>query len=81
MTITLTQREEALVKRMLASGRYRNRAEVIRAGLRKIEEEDKIGIENADLFPVGSMLYLFSVERNAEEEGLVKGSSLLLDDE
>jgi Arc/MetJ-type ribon-helix-helix transcriptional regulator len=81
MTITLSDREEALVKRMLASGRYRDGNELIRAGLRKIAEEDNVQNTDVEQFPVGSMLYLFTEDRNAEEGALVKGSSLLLEDE
>jgi antitoxin ParD1/3/4 len=60
--VVLTAHHEALIERLVASGRYQNASEVLRAGLRVLEREDsehearlaalraaiKVGIDAAD---------------------------------
>ena len=38
--VVLTAHHEALIERLVASGRYQNASEVLRAGLRVLERED-----------------------------------------
>ena len=40
MSVTLTSRQEKLVARLVETGRYHNRGEVVRAALRLIEEHE-----------------------------------------
>lgn len=81
MTVTLTRRDKAIIERLLASGRYRNRNQLFRAGLRRLAQEPKRRASARERFPSGSLLHLFTPRRNAEELALLKGSSLLVEDE
>ncbi|MCC6718182.1 MAG: type II toxin-antitoxin system ParD family antitoxin [Acetobacteraceae bacterium] len=38
--VVLTAHHEALIERLVASGRYQNASEVLRAGLRELERQD-----------------------------------------
>jgi len=38
--VVLTDRQEALIARLVAEGRYQNASEVLRAGLRLLEDEE-----------------------------------------
>lgn len=38
--VVLTPHHEALIERLVASGRYQNASEVLRAGLRELERQD-----------------------------------------
>jgi antitoxin ParD1/3/4 len=38
--VVLTQAQDALVERLVASGRYQNASEVLRSGLRRLEEQE-----------------------------------------
>jgi antitoxin ParD1/3/4 len=38
--VVLTDQQEALIERLVAEGRYRNADEVLRAGLRLLEEDE-----------------------------------------
>jgi antitoxin ParD1/3/4 len=42
MNISLTEELEELVQRKVASGRYTSASEVVRAGLRLLEQEDEL---------------------------------------
>jgi antitoxin ParD1/3/4 len=38
--VVLTDRQEALIERLVAEGRYQNASEVLRAGLRLLEDDE-----------------------------------------
>ena len=80
MSTTLTGDLEALIKRLMASTRYRGKAEVVRAGLRKLEAVGQTS-EALEHFPQGSLRRRFTAKRNADELSLLKGSSLAMEDE
>ena len=81
MVFTVTRRDQVLIERMLASGRYRNRSELVRAGIRRLAQEQQHRASARERFPAGSLLHLFTPLRNKEELALLKGSSLLVEDE
>ena len=74
MTVVLKGEMEALVHRLLASGRYGSAAEAVAAGLKKLDEGTAL-----ESFPPGSLRATLTDERNAEELLLLKGSSLTLE--
>ena len=76
MTVVLNGEMEILVRRLMASGRYTNADDAVCAGLKKLEEST--GLES---FPPGSLQATLTNERNAEELLLLKGSSLMLENE
>ena len=76
MTVVLKDEMERLVRRLMASGRYENADEAVCAGLKKLEE--CAGFES---FPPGSLQGTLTNERNAEELGLLRGSSLMIENE
>ena len=45
--VELTSAQDALVERLVASGRYQNASEVLRSGLRLLEEHRKVKDEPA----------------------------------
>lgn len=73
MNLVLNPESEAILERLVASGRYGGAAGVLEAGLRKLDAEQ------TESFPPGSLAHLFTDERNAEEAALVKGSSLVIE--
>jgi putative addiction module CopG family antidote len=66
MNVALTHYFEALIKRLIASGRYNNASEVVRAGLRQLEETE------GELFLPGSLKHLYTREENARETKLAR---------
>lgn len=44
--VVLTSQQDAYVTDLIASGRFQNAAEVLRAGLRMLEQKEKTGLEN-----------------------------------
>ena len=79
MNVTLTRHLQALIERLLASGRYRDPNEVIRAGLRKLEEDEARRLAGLERFPPGSLRRSFTAKRNEEELCLLKGASLAVE--
>jgi Arc/MetJ-type ribon-helix-helix transcriptional regulator len=80
VTLTIPDRAEESIQRLLSTGRFRTVPDVIEAGLKALEAETNLHpvIES---FPTGSLLHLFTPEQNAEEIALAKGSSLIVEDE
>ena len=74
MTVVLKGEMEALLHRLLETGRYGNAAEAVAAGLKKLGEST-----SPESFPPGSLEATLTDERNAEELLLLKGSSLTLE--
>jgi putative addiction module CopG family antidote len=55
---------------MIASGRYNNSSEVVRAGLRILDKEEKL--LGAASFPPGSLLHLYTRTNNGVERRTVE---------
>ena len=80
MNIALTKHFEELIARLVASGRYNNSSEVVRAGLRILDaEEQYLG---AASFPPGSLRHLYAgVTDNRVERRTAKASTLKVETE
>ena len=73
MNIALTKHFEELIARLVASGRFNNSSEVVRAGLRILEDEEKsLG---AASFPPGSLRHLYTKADNRVERRTAKAST------
>ena len=62
MNIALTKHFEELIARLVASGRYNNSSEVVRAGLRILDAEERSVA--AGSFPPGSLKHLYTRTEN-----------------
>jgi putative addiction module CopG family antidote len=60
--------------RLIASGRYHNSSEVVRAGLRVLDAEDKSPAAVA--FPPGSLRHLYTKTGNRAERRAARASTL-----
>ena len=79
MNIALTRHFEELIARLIASGRYNNSSEVVRAGLRILDAEEKsLG---AASFPAGSLRHLYTGANNRVERRTAKASTLKVEEE
>jgi antitoxin ParD1/3/4 len=76
MNIALTKYFDDLINRMVQSGRYNNASEVVRAALRKLDEENE-----GHLLPPGSLKHLYSEAANAAERKTTKASSMKVEAE
>lgn len=79
MNVALTRHFEALIERLVASGRYNNASEVVRAGLRSLEAEERAHAMLA--FPAGSLRHLYDPAENRAERRTAKASTLRLEAE
>src|SRR5262245_2729060 len=79
MNIALTKHFEALIERLIASGRYNNASEVVRAGLRNLEAEEQALA--AASFPAGSLRHLYTEADNRAERRTAKASALKVEAE
>ena len=79
MNIALTKHFEALIDRLISSGRYNNSSEVVRAGLRNLEAEEQSLA--AISFPPGSLRHLYRKADNRAERGTAKASTLKVEAE
>ena len=75
----MTKHFEALIERLVASGRYNNSSEVVRAGLRILDAEEKAVA--AASFPRGSLRHLYSKIDNRSEHRTAKASTLKVEPE
>jgi antitoxin ParD1/3/4 len=79
MNIALTKHFEELIARLVASGRYNNSSEVVRAGLRILDAEEKSLA--AASFPPGSLRHLYSKANNQAERRGARASTLKVEGE
>ena len=79
MNIALTKHFEELIARLVSSGRYNNSSEVVRAGLRILEAEEKSVA--AGSFPPGSLRHLYTKTDNRAERRTAKASTLKVEAE
>ena len=77
--MALTRYFEDLIQRLIASGRYNNASEVVRAGLRKLAEEQEAA--GSLVLPPGSLRHLYSKQANAEEHKTFGASTLKIEGE
>jgi putative addiction module CopG family antidote len=66
MNVALTAHFEGFIQQLISSGRYNNASEVVRAGLRKLQEVE------GEVFPEGSLKHLYTPEGNREEAKLAR---------
>ncbi len=79
MNIALTKHFEALIARLVASGRYNNSSEVVRAGLRILEAEERALAMLS--FPPGSLRHLYGKADNQAERRTARASTLKVEAE
>jgi antitoxin ParD1/3/4 len=79
MNIALTKHFEELIARLVASGRYNNSSEVVRAGLRILDAEEKAVA--AGSFPPGALRHLYTKTDNRAERRTATASTLQVEAE
>jgi antitoxin ParD1/3/4 len=79
MNIALTKHFEQLIARLVSSGRYNNSSEVVRAGLRILDAEEKSLA--AVSFPPGSLRHLYTQADNRAERRTARASTLKVEAE
>jgi len=79
MNIALTKHFEELIARLVASGRYNNSSEVVRAGLRILDAEEQALAAAA--YPPGSLRHLYTKTHNRAERRTAKASTLKVEAE
>lgn len=79
MNIALTKHFEELIERLVASGRYNNSSEVVRAGLRLLDAEERA--LSAATYPPGSLKHLYTPAENRAECRTTKASTLKVEAE
>jgi antitoxin ParD1/3/4 len=79
MNIALTKHFEELIARLVASGRYNNSSEVVRAGLRILDAEERS--LSAASFPAGSLRHLYTKTDNRAERRTARASTLKVEEE
>jgi antitoxin ParD1/3/4 len=79
MNIALTKHFEELIARLVSSGRYNNSSEVVRAGLRILDAEEK-SLAPAS-FPPGSLRHLYTKTDNGAERRTARASTLKVEAE
>ena len=79
MNVALTKHFEKLTTRLVASGRHNNSSEVVRAGLRILDAEEKSLA--AISFPPGSLRHLYTQAENRVEYRTARASSLKVEPE
>ena len=79
MNIALTKHFEEVIARLVSSGRYNNSSEVVRAGLRILDAEEKSLA--AAYFPPGSLRHLYTKTANRTERRTARASTLKVERE
>jgi Arc/MetJ-type ribon-helix-helix transcriptional regulator len=79
MNIALTKHFEELIERLVASGRYNNSSEVVRAGLRILDAEERA--LSAAVYPPGSLIHLYPTAENRAERCTARASTLKVEAE
>ena len=79
MNIALTKHFEELIERLVASGRYNNSSEVVRAGLRILDAEERA--LSAATYPPGSLKHLYTPTGNRAERRTARASTLKVESE
>ena len=79
MNIALTKHFEEMIARLVSSGRYNNSSEVVRAGLRILDAEEKSLA--AVSFPPGSLRHLYTKTENRTERRTARASTLKVEAE
>ena len=79
MNVALTSRFEQLIDDLIATGRYNNASEVVRAGLRALEANEKT--EGALIYPPGSLAKLYTPAKNRKEKLTARASTLKVEPE
>lgn len=79
VNIALTKHFETLIQRLVASGRYNNSSEVVRASLRLLEAEERA--LSACVYPPGSLKHLYTPTQNRGERRTAKASTLKVEAE
>ncbi|WP_395752756.1 type II toxin-antitoxin system ParD family antitoxin [Prosthecobacter sp.] len=75
MNVALTAHFESFIKQLISSGRYNNASEVVRAGLRKLQETE------GEIFPPGTLKHLYTSEANRAESTLARKQRIPRPDE
>lgn len=79
MNIALTKHFEELIERLVASGRYNNSSEVVRAGLRILDADERA--LSAASYPAGSLRHLYNKVDNRAERRTARASTLKVEAE
>ena len=79
MNIALTKHFEEVIARLVSSGRYNNSSEVVRAGLRILDAEEKSLA--AGSFPPGALRHLYTKTANRTERRTARASTLKVERE
>jgi putative addiction module CopG family antidote len=79
MNIALTKHFEELIERLVSSGRYNNSSEVVRAGLRILDAEERA--LSVGPYPPGSLRHLYTKADNRSERRTAKASTLKIEAE
>jgi putative addiction module CopG family antidote len=66
MNVALTAHWEGFIRQLIEGGRYNNASEVVRAALRKLQEEE------GENFPAGSLKHLYTKTENDKETKLAR---------
>ena len=73
MNVALTKHYENLIADLVSSGRYNNASEVVRAGLRALEKNEKE--DSILVFPPGSLRKVYTASENRQERLTARASS------
>jgi len=79
MNIALTKHFEEMIEQLVSSDRYHNSSEVVRAGLRILNAEEKS--LSAASFPPGSLRHLYTPTGNRAERRTARASTLKVEAE